>query len=71
MIEWAPSSIQVALSKKSPFVEHTHKISGLLLANHTSIRMLFAKIVKDFNNMRKMNAYIENYKQEPMFADGL
>lgn len=21
--------------------------------------------------MRKMNAYIENYKQEPMFADGL
>lgn len=42
-----------------------------MLANHTSIRQLFAKIVKDFNNMRKMNAYIENYKQEPMFADGL
>ena len=71
MIEWGPSSIQVALSKKSPFVEHTHKVSGLMLANHTSIRMLFSKIVKDFNNMRKMNAYIENYKQEPMFADGL
>lgn len=33
-----------------------------MLANHTSIRQLFNKIVKDFNNMRKMNAYIENYK---------
>lgn len=37
LIEWGPASIQVALSKKSPYVESSHKVSGLMLANHTNI----------------------------------
>ena len=37
-IPWGPASIQVALSKKSPYVETPHKVSGLMLANHTGIR---------------------------------
>ena len=36
-IEWGPASIQIALSKKSPYVETPHKVSGLMLANNTSI----------------------------------
>lgn len=36
-IDWGPSSIQIALSKKSPYVETPHKVSGLMLANNTSI----------------------------------
>ena len=36
-IPWGPASIQVALSKKSPYIETSHKVSGLMLANHTSI----------------------------------
>jgi tubulin gamma len=36
-IPWGPASIQVALSKKSPYVQNTHRVSGLMLANHTSI----------------------------------
>lgn len=28
---------QVALSRKSPYVETPHKVSGLMMANHTSI----------------------------------
>jgi tubulin gamma len=36
-IDWGPASIQVALSKKSPYVETPHKVSGLMLANNTSI----------------------------------
>lgn len=36
-IPWAPASIQVALSKKSPYVQTPHRVSGLMLANHTSI----------------------------------
>lgn len=36
-INWGPSSIQVALSKKSPYVPTAHRVSGLMLANHTSI----------------------------------
>lgn len=36
-IDWGPASIQVALSKKSPFIETSHKVSGLMMANNTSI----------------------------------
>jgi tubulin gamma len=40
-IPWGPASIQVALSKRSPYIETPHKVSGMMLANHTSIRGLF------------------------------
>ena len=36
-IPWGPASIQVALSRKSPYVTTSHRVSGLMLANHTSI----------------------------------
>lgn len=58
-IEWGPASIQVALSKKSPYVTSAHRVSGLMLANNTSIRHLFNKIMRDYdklvgpNNTRK------------------
>ena len=36
-IPWGPASIQVALTKKSPYIQTSHRVSGLMLANHTSI----------------------------------
>lgn len=36
-IPWSPCSIQVALSRRSPYVQTAHRVSGLMLANHTSI----------------------------------
>ncbi|CAN7941759.1 unnamed protein product, partial [Ixodes pacificus] len=36
-IPWGPASIQVALSRKSPYVQTQHRVSGLMLANHTGI----------------------------------
>ena len=36
-IPWGPASLQVALSRRSPYVETPHRVSGLMLANHTSI----------------------------------
>lgn len=36
-VPWGPAGIQVALSKKSPYVQTAHRVSGLMLANHTSI----------------------------------
>ena len=36
-IPWGPASIQVALTRKSPYVTANHRVSGLMLANHTSI----------------------------------
>lgn len=40
-IPWGPASIQVALSKKSPYVSSPHKVTGLMLANHTCISQVY------------------------------
>lgn len=70
-INWGPASIQVALSKKSPYVETAYKVSGLMLANHTSIFSLFDRINKQYEKLRKRNAFLENYKKENIFRDNL
>ena len=36
-IQWGPANIQVALSRKSPYIQTSNRVSGLLMANHTSI----------------------------------
>jgi tubulin gamma len=41
-IPWGPASIQVALTKRSPYVPMSHRVSGLMLANHTSIATVSA-----------------------------
>ncbi|EFN59947.1 hypothetical protein CHLNCDRAFT_29164 [Chlorella variabilis] len=70
-IDWGPASIQacwlVALSRKSPFVKSAHRVSGLMLANHTSIRHLFNRTLSQFDKLFKRNAFVENYKEYPMF----
>lgn len=71
MIQWGPASIQVAISKKSQFVDNPHKVSGLMMANHTSIRQLFSKIIKNYEGMRAKNAFIDQYKKEKMFEKSL
>jgi len=70
-IKWGPASIQVALSKQSPYVQSAHKVSGLMMANHTAIHALFERCVKQHDMLRKRNAFLENYKKFPMFSDNL
>merc|ERR1711994_1209875 len=70
-IPWGPASIQVALSRKSPYVPSTHRVSGLMLANHTSIASLFQRALRDYDKMRKREAYIEQFRKEDMFSDNL
>ena len=69
MIEWGPASIQVAISKKSQFVDNSHKVSGLMLANHTSIKQLFHKIRGTYDKIRNKNAFLDQYKKTKMFQD--
>ena len=69
-IPWGPASIQVALTKKSPYVKSSHRVSGLMLANHTGISTLFRRIVSQYDRLRKRNAFLEQYKREAPFADG-
>ena len=70
-IRWGPASIQVALSRQSPYVQNAHKVSGLMLANHTAIHGLFDRCVKQYDKLRSRNAFLENYRQERIFADSL
>jgi tubulin gamma len=66
-IPWGPASIQVALSKRSPFVESPHRVSGLMMANHTSIASLFAKTVSQYDKLRRREAFLDNYRFNPVF----
>ncbi|CAG9320776.1 unnamed protein product [Blepharisma stoltei] len=68
-IPWGPASIQVALSRKSPYVETSHKVSGLMLANHTSIADLFDRIISQYTKLRSRNAFLDNYKKERIFSE--
>ncbi|KAK8215318.1 gamma-tubulin [Zalaria obscura] len=72
-IPWGPASIQVALTRKSPYTTgpHTPRVSGLMLANHTGIATLFKRIVFQYDRLRKRNAFLEQYKREEPFRDGL
>ncbi len=70
-IPWGPASIQVALSRKSPYVESANKVSGLMIANHTSVAQLFGRTVNQYDKLRKRNAFLEQYRREPIFEDGL
>ena len=40
-IPWGPASIQVAMTRRSPYLQTSNRISGLMLANHTSIASVF------------------------------
>ncbi|KAH9370360.1 hypothetical protein HPB48_006722 [Haemaphysalis longicornis] len=70
-IPWGPASIQVALSRKSPYVQTQHRVSGLMLANHTGITSLFQRTLQQFDKLRKREAFLEQFRKEPMFRDSL
>ncbi|KAI9246774.1 tubulin gamma chain [Sporodiniella umbellata] len=70
-IPWGPASIQVALSKKSPYVQTPHRVSGLMLANHTSVTSLFKRTRDQYDRLRKRNAFLEQYRRFSAFSDDL
>ncbi|KAJ2581459.1 gamma-tubulin, partial [Coemansia sp. RSA 1804] len=56
---------------RSPYLQSQHRVSGLMLANHTSIAGLFSRTVLQYDRLRKRNAFLDLYRREPIFADGL
>ena len=66
-IDWGPASIQVALSRKSPYVPTAHKVSGMMLANHTGIHRLFARTMGQYDKLRKKKAFLDVYQKYQMF----
>jgi len=70
-IPWGPAGIQVALSKKSPYIQTSHRVSGLMMANHTSISQLFERNLAQYDKLRKREAFLDQFKKEPLFKDSL
>lgn len=70
-IPWGPASIQVALSRRSPYVESSNKVAGLMLANHTSMAELFHTTIEQFNKLYKRRAFLEQYKDASIFNNML
>ncbi len=42
-----------------------------MIANHTSMAQLFGRTVSQYDKLRKRNAFLDQYRREPMFQDGL
>ncbi|KAG7349561.1 tubulin/FtsZ family, GTPase domain containing protein [Nitzschia inconspicua] len=70
-IPWGPASIQVALARKSPYLPHRHKVSGFMLANHTSMAELFERLLKQYDRIKSRNAFLDNFRREAVFQDSL
>ena len=68
-IQWGPASIQVALSKRSPYTKHPNRVSGLMLANHTKIGSMFKKGLGEFDKLYKKKAFLDQFKRQEMFKD--
>ncbi|MDP2439727.1 MAG: hypothetical protein Q8P67_28590, partial [archaeon] len=70
-VPWAPSSVQVALARSSPYVRAQHRVSGLMMANHTSIAQVFTRICGEYDKMRRVKANLNHFKsQGGLFEDG-
>ena len=63
-IPWGPAGIQVALSRKSPYVDTKHKVSGMMLANHTCMSEIFRKAIKQYDALVSRQAYLHLFKDE-------
>lgn len=70
-IPWGPTSIQVALSRSSPYVQSSHRVSGLMLANHTSICSLFERALSQYDKLKKRGAFLDQFRREEIFKDDL
>jgi tubulin gamma len=62
-----PSQTHLTPSPRLPLLQ----VSGLMIVNHTAMAQLFGRTVSQYDKLRKRNAFLEQYRREPMFADGL
>ncbi|KAF8183182.1 gamma tubulin [Pholiota molesta] len=62
-IPWGPAALQIALARRSPYVHMSHRVSGVMLANHTGIVPVFKRMIDQFDRLWKRNAFLEQYKK--------
>lgn len=59
-IKWGPASIQVAISRRSPYLSEPHKVSGLMIANTTGMKDFLKKLGDHFDKLYQRRAFIQN-----------
>eukprot|EP00767_Chilomastix_cuspidata_P007430 gnl/Chilomastix_cuspidata/811.p1 GENE.gnl/Chilomastix_cuspidata/811~~gnl/Chilomastix_cuspidata/811.p1 ORF type:complete len:450 (+),score=198.09 gnl/Chilomastix_cuspidata/811:1277-2626(+) len=70
-IPWGPAAIQVSLSNKSPYVASPNRVSGLMLANHSSMHYIFGRALQQFDRQYQKQAFLQKFRDESMFSDSL
>ena len=73
-IPWGPASVQVVARphhRNHRSHHQTSAVTGFLLANHTSMAELFDRMLQQYDRIRRRNAFLDNYRKEPMFSDSL
>lgn len=70
-IPWGPAGIQVTLARNSPYLQQRHKVSGFMLANHTSMAELFERLLKHYDRIKSRNAFLDNFRKEECFEDSM
>ncbi|EJD41483.1 tubulin gamma chain [Auricularia subglabra TFB-10046 SS5] len=68
-IPWGPASPHVVPARNSPYVQTSHRVSGLMLANHTSVASLFHRMLDQYDRLRNRGAFLDQYRKEKPFAD--
>ena len=65
--DWAPAAVQVALARPPPYGAARHRVSGLMLANHTGVRHLLSSTVAAHDKLIRRRAFLDRYAQHPLF----
>uniref|UniRef100_A0A915EL61 Tubulin gamma chain n=1 Tax=Ditylenchus dipsaci TaxID=166011 RepID=A0A915EL61_9BILA len=61
---WSSTALSIASCKLSPYMEHKCQASGLLLANHTNTAIVFRQMVKQFDQLYKKKAFLDQFVKE-------
>ena len=69
VVPWGPASIQVALARRSPYVASSHRVSGLMIANHTGIKGLLSRMLRQYDQLKRSNAYVSNFLKSSVISD--
>lgn len=67
-IPWGPASIQVALSRKSPYLPSAHRVSGLMMANHTNISSVSASPLRRGQRWGPTAAALISFQSQRRFS---
>mmetsp|Transcript_726 Transcript_726/g.2092 ORF Transcript_726/g.2092 Transcript_726/m.2092 type:complete len:178 (+) Transcript_726:965-1498(+) len=68
-IDWVPANIQVVVSRKSPYIQTSHRVSGMMLANNTCIRHLFKSCLSHYDKLMRRKAFLDQYEKYSIFRE--